>query len=256
MQQQVGLLQLFERGAEGGDQLGGQLLDEADRVREQHGVRLIEAAAAGGGVERLEEAVAGAHLGVGQRVYQGALAGVGVADQRDQGDAGAVAPAALLAALGAHLLKVFLEPLDLVADQAAVGLQLGFAGAARADRALHPLEVGPLPGQARQQILVLRQRHLHRAFAGARALGEDVQDERGAVDDLAAEPLLQRALLRGGELVVADHDAGAQLAAHGGNLFQLAFADPGAWIGVRAALDDAGKRDGAGGFGQLGEFVD
>ena len=36
MHEQGGIDKLIERGAEGGDELGGQLLDEADRVREQH----------------------------------------------------------------------------------------------------------------------------------------------------------------------------------------------------------------------------
>ena len=53
---------------------------------------------------------------------------------------------------------------DAAADEAAVGLDLRFAGAARADRALHAFEVGPLARKARQQVLHLGQRDLQAAL--------------------------------------------------------------------------------------------
>ena len=58
MDQHVGLLQLLQRRPERGHELGRQLLDEADRVGEQHGLLLGEPPATRGRIERLEQPVA------------------------------------------------------------------------------------------------------------------------------------------------------------------------------------------------------
>ena len=83
VEQQVGLAGLFERGLERGDQRVRQVADEADRVGEQDLAAAPEPPLAGAGVERGEELVLDQDAGVGQGVHQGALAGVGVADERD-----------------------------------------------------------------------------------------------------------------------------------------------------------------------------
>ena len=116
----------------------------------------------------------GPHPRLGERIQERALARVGVAHQRHDGHPRA-APS-LLAPVPPHLLDAPLQRLDLGADQAAVGFELRLTGAAQADRALHPLQVRPLPRQTRQQVLVLRQRDLQAALVGAGALREDVQD--------------------------------------------------------------------------------
>ena len=65
--------------------------------------------------------------------------------------------------------------------------------------------MAPKAGQARQQMLQLGQFHLQFAFARAGALRENVQDQRRAVQHLAAEDLFQIAALRGGKLIVEHH---------------------------------------------------
>jgi len=105
VQQGVGFGDLLQRGAEGGHQLGGQLLDEADRVGEEGGVAARQADAAGGGVERGEELVLGQHVGLGDCVEQGGFASVGVADDGDDRDLGAPALGAVLGALAAHFFQ-------------------------------------------------------------------------------------------------------------------------------------------------------
>ena len=62
----------------------------------------------------------------------------------------------------------------------AVGLELGFARSPEADAAADTREVGPHPGQARQQVLELRQLDLQLGFVAARPGGEDVEDDFGA----------------------------------------------------------------------------
>ena len=63
VQEQVGVVQLLERGAEGGDQILRQVADEADGVGDDDLALLGEAQAAAGGVERGEELVLDEHVG-------------------------------------------------------------------------------------------------------------------------------------------------------------------------------------------------
>ena len=88
-----------------------------------------------------------------------------------------------------------LEGADARADQATVELDLRLAGAAaHADAADLSLEVGPRPGQARQQVLEPSQLDLDPTLVRARALGENVQDQQRAIHDAAAEDLFHRPL--------------------------------------------------------------
>ena len=100
VQEQVGLAGLLERGLERRDQGVRQVADEADRVGEQGLAAAAEPPAAGAGVERREQLVLDQDAGLGQRVHQRALAGVGVADQRDGRHVAPAGDLALLAAPG------------------------------------------------------------------------------------------------------------------------------------------------------------
>ena len=146
-------------------------------------------------IERDEEVVGRGEPGAAQPVEQRGLARVGVADERDDRHAGAAAPVALLAPVGLHVRQLALDLHHATPDHAAVGLELRLARSPRADAAAQPLEVGPLPDQPRQQVRELRQLDLQLALRRARALGEDVEDERGAIDHLDAERLGEVALL-------------------------------------------------------------
>ena len=64
----------------------------------------------------------------------------------------------------------------------------------------------PGADQPRQQVLQLRQLDLQLAFARPRAPGEDVENQLRAIDDLAADRLLDLPQLRRRQLVVEDDD--------------------------------------------------
>ena len=171
----------------------GRFADEADGVGEQDVAAAAELPAPGPGVEGGEELVLDEHAGVGQGVHQGALAGVGVADERDGRHVAAAGDLALLA--GLDLGELGLEVLDAVVDQPAVLFELLLAGAADADAALVARQVGPHPLEPGQRVFELRQLDLEVGLVGPGVGGEDVEDDLGAVDDLDAERLLQVARL-------------------------------------------------------------
>jgi hypothetical protein len=88
----------------------------------------------------------------------------------------------------------------------------------------------------------MREFDLERAFPGRGAFAEDLEDEAGAVDDLAGPFLFQVALLDRGELGVEDGDVdlpGADLLALGGG---LAFAEEGGGA-TGAQREDGGVDD-------------
>ena len=95
-----------------------------------------------------------------------------------------------------HFLEFVLEPRDAIADQAAVGFDLGFAGTAHeAEAAALAFQMGPRPHQAAALIVQMRKLDLQRAFLGLGAAAEDFQDQAGAVEHLGVPGLLQIALL-------------------------------------------------------------
>src|SRR5581483_2872947 len=93
-------------------------------------------------------------------------------------------------------------------------------------------------------------------LAGARVLGEDVEDQLGAVEHAGVERLLQVALLPRRELVVADHHVELQVAAQRPPLRDLAGAVVERGVRLVAALDLGADHLGAGGAGQLGHLVE
>ena len=205
MQDDVGLLHLLQGGAEGLDQLVRQVGDEAHGVGHDGGPPVRQLQHPKRRVEGGEQHVLGHHLGLGQAVEEGRLAGVGVADQGHCRVRMPLAGRALQGARAAHLLQLGLQLADLVGDQPAVGLDLGFAGAAHdPEAAALALQVGPGPHQARALVGEPGQLHLQPPFPRPRPPREDLQDQAGAVDDLAVPGLLEIALLHRRERVV-DH---------------------------------------------------
>ena len=88
-----------------------------------------------------------------------------------------------------------LDLLDAAVDSAAVGFELGFTGPAGSDAAAQAGHRRAMSGQARQQVVELREFDLQLAFPGPRAAGEDIEDQLGAVEDFTVERLFEIALL-------------------------------------------------------------
>ena len=214
-----------------------------------------------GGVEGREERVLHQHARVGQPVEQRGLAGVGVAGDRDAGDVVAAARLALDVAGAAQLLELAAELGDLGVDPAAVGLDLGLTGATATDAVTAggtatglAGEVATPAAEALLHVLQLGQLDLRLALLALGVLGEDVEDQRGPVDDLDLDLVLEVAQLAGRELAVADDGVGAGGLHDLADRVDLAAADVGRRVGRLAALEDRLEHLGAGGLGEQREL--
>ena len=202
-----------------------------------------------------------------ERVEQRGLARVGIADNCDDRNALFPPLAPVLAPVRSHVLDLALQVGDMRPDLAPVNFQLALTGSAQADAASAAsprctarlsCEVRPHAGQPRQAILVLREFDLQRAFFGARVLRENIENQRGAVEDfdvLAAKRLLDLALLVGVQFLVKDQEVVEDFLALRDDLAQLALADQSGRVDspdlLRRLPDDADAR----GARQLREFV-
>ena len=147
-------------------------------------------------------------------------------------------------ALLLDLLEPRVERLHALAEQAAVGFELGFAGTTIADATTAlTLEVGPATHQARGDVFELRELHFELAFVAARALREDVEDQSRAIEHAALDELFEIAFLRGRQRVVEQHDVGVVLGGGVADFIRLAAADEEARIGTIAAAADAHARE-------------
>ena len=151
---------------------------------------------------------------------------------------------------------------DLGVDAAPVGLDLGLTGTTATDAAA--VRADPAAGLAGQvatpaaqpllHVVELGELDLRLALLGLRVLGEDVEDQRGPVDDLDLEPVLQVAELAGRELTVEDHRVGAAGGHDLAEAVDLAAADVGRRVGLAAPLVDRVQDLGAGGLGEQGQL--
>ena len=127
-----------------------------------------------------------------------------------------------------HLVELAPDLRHPVADQPAVGLDLGFAGAAEeAEAAALTLEVGPAPDQPARLIVEMRELDLQPPFGGRRPLAENLEDQPGAVDHLGADLVLQVLLLDRRQRRVDDQQLRVLLLRELGNLLDLALAEQG-----------------------------
>ncbi len=201
VEHEVRVRDLLQGGLEGGDELVGQVLHEADGVGDGDVAAVGGAGPAHGRVERGEQRVLHQHAGAREAVEQGRLARRWCSRRSRRSEAGVPALAAHLAG-GLHLLDLAPQLGHAGADAAAVELDLGLAGAARADARAGRDPATRLAGhrfapaaEPRQQVFELREFDLRLALLGLGVLGEDVEDQRGAVDDLDLDDVLERAAL-------------------------------------------------------------
>ena len=138
----------------------------------------------------------------------------------------ALTRAALSKALTPDYLKLTFYTGDSVLHTPAVGFKLGFTfTTTHADTAFLEGQVAPKACQPREQVLQLREFDLELALARASALGENVKDERGAIEDFAIKYTLQIAALRGRKFVIKDDRIDLVVSALAGKLIRFPASD-------------------------------
>ncbi len=183
----------------------GQLADKTHRVGEQEG-QIAQHHLAHRGVQRGKELVLGKHLALAQQVHQRRLAHIGVSHQCHTHQCLAVLP--LLHLLLVNILQLLFQQGNLLGNQSAVGLNLCLARPAHTDTTALPLKVCPHAGQTRQHILQLCQFHLCLGDTGTGALGEYIQNQRGAVQNPALKLAFQIAQLCRRQFIVEHQKVG------------------------------------------------
>src|SRR5579884_162504 len=254
VQDHVRIADLLQGGPEGGDQVRGQLLDEADGVGGQHLAPAGQAPPARGRVQSGEQAILGANPGTGERIEQGRLARVGVAHDGDRRHLGALAAGPLLAPLGAHLFELAFEVLQTAPDAPTLDLDLLLARPGAGPDAAHLAVVVVGADQAREEMAKLGRLHLQASLTGTGVLSEDVQDQLGPIHHPHAQLPLQVPLLAGAQVLVADDQVVAQLGTATCHLGHLAPAHVQGRVDLVPVLDLHGHHLAAGGTGQLGQL--
>ncbi len=251
MQQQVGDARLLQGRLERLDQLVWQLADEPDRVGDQIATPGV-LVGPGGRVEGVKQPLSDAHAGSGERVEQRRLAGVRIAGERHRRHRRRLSPGAHHAPISLHADEPAAQRGDPVAGEAAIGLDLRLARTPGPDAAVDPpgaeaLEVGPQAAHPGEVVLELRELDLQLALGRVGMVGEDVEDDRGAVDHRHVQFRLEVALLPRRELVVAGDQVRPATLDLALQLGELAAAEVAVGVGLRPHLHElAGDRHAGG----------
>ena len=158
--------------------------------------------------------------------------------------------------LALQLFQLGAQSLDPLAYQAAVGLELCFAGSAQANTALLPFQVGPAADQACGKMLQLGQFDLDLAFMALRALRKNIEDQAGAVDDTDLEHPFEIALLGRRQRMIEYHEIEMSVFDRLGDFLRLPGSDVKRRVRTGTLAQDGQHRFGACRTRQQAEFVE
>src|SRR5207249_5534620 len=171
------------------------VLDEADRVADEHAWNGLRMQSAHGSIQRREELIRDERLASRKGAHQGGLARIRISDERHAREPLALLPpGALRLAPEVHRVELLLQLGDAVADLAPVELAVRLAAAAPAGAAAPPvLRPGLLGGFAhpRRHVTQARDLYLRARVAGARVPVKYFENHHRAVHHLAADLLRQ-----------------------------------------------------------------
>ena len=206
MQDQVGGQNLLQRGTKRGHQLRGQVGDEAHRVRHDDLHAVGQLHRAHGRVQRGKEHVLDHHIRAGQAVEQRRFARVGVAHQGNNREGHFCARGAVQLAGFHGLGQLRLDFVDPLVNGPPVGLDLRLTRPAdKAQTAALTFQMRPGPHKSRSLIRQRRQLHLQHTLTCRGAVGEDLEDQPCAVEDLYLPLFFEVALLHGRHRPVDQH---------------------------------------------------
>ena len=208
------------------------------------------------GIECGEQAILRMDARAAEPVEEGRLAGVRIADERDDRRAGAGTGTPAQLSARAHPLESLAHDPDALVDEPPIRFELGLSRPAQPDSPLLALQVGPASDEPRRQMLKLCELHLELAFERAGALREDIQYEDTPVQDPASEVAFQVALLGRGQGMVDEHDLGTAALDRRADLVGLAGADEVFRIGSPLGIADCTDRASSGRCRELAKFIE
>ena len=241
---------LLQRGPEGADQRMGQLADESYRIHQQIFRFLRRLHSPGHRVQGGEELILGIDLGSRQGVQQRGLAAVGISHQSHHRRSVLLPVFPADIPLLFHFRQPALQLRHPFPDPPPVHFQLAFSGAPGTDAARQPAQHQPLADQPGALILQLRQLYLQLALGAGCPLGKDIQDQRGPVDHLHPQQILQVSHLDAGQLLVQNAEIRLQGLAFPGQLLRPAPADEESAVRFGPVLQKRPHDLGPGGFRQ------
>ena len=146
----------------------------------------------------------------------------------------------MLLAAQLHRIQLLLQMFDAQPDAAPVDLELGLAGAARADAAAQPGERVTRADEVRGAVPQLGELDLQFAFARPGVACEDIQDEHRPVDHAqVAERFFQGGALTRSQAIERDEGIGAQVAGTLRDFLHLAGTEQRRRVDMFAPLHDA-----------------
>ena len=183
MNQQTRVTELLKSSVKSGDQIGGQISDEAHRVRDDDFALPRETQSARDGVESGKHLVFDEDVGVGESPQEGALTGIGVSDDGENRHLSTLSFSSTPGPLVGESAEVALQAVDALPNSATIALQFRFAWPPPSDSASQTRErkVGSL-GEPRHAIAKLSEFHLQFAVTGRGPLSKDIQDQLRAID--------------------------------------------------------------------------
>ena len=207
MDNEVRLRHLLEGGMKGRHQIMGQIGDEPHRVRQDGRAPTRQGDRPHGWVKRRKKLVTGAHRSTCQAIEERRFAGIGIADERNEGVGNTASSSAMKRAGALDALKLAPHAGDTLGDHTPVGLDLGLARPTEETKAAAlALEVGPGAHKAALLMHEMGELDLQASLAGLGAGAEYLEDEAGAVEDLGLPAPLEIALLNGREGMVDDNE--------------------------------------------------
>ena len=129
------------------------------------------------------------------------------------------------AACAFHLFEFAPKLSDPVADQTAVGLDLGFAWPTKeAEAAALAFQMGPAAHKTASLIIKMCEFDLQAAFGGRCTFSENLEDKPGAIYHFALQLVFEIALLDGGQYAIDDDQFSLTHGACRSNVQNLPFA--------------------------------
>ena len=205
VQNDVRRCSLLQRGAKRLHQMVRQAAHKADRIDEHNGLAAGQLQRARRGVQRREKLILRQNARLRQEIHQGRFARVRVADKCHRHRAVLFAAALRLVAADFYFLQLLAQRFNSAANVSAVGLQLRFARAARADAAAETRKRRAFAGQTRQKVFQLRRFHLHLTCAALRTLRKNIEDQHRAVHNAHVRRIFKVADLRRRQLAVKNN---------------------------------------------------